>query len=521
MTKTRELADLGGGFIPAGTGAQQRTVESKLQDVVSVLDFIPETEHAAIKAGTSFYDCAPGFQAAINSLGENGGSVKVPPGRYEIDSGITANAGVLLYGETKADISNNTNGSAAARPIIVWSGRAPVDGTMFIIQPSTVGDIVFGGGCENIEWNGLNTASIAVHLDNTKFSKFVGKVRNVKTAGVVVSSESGSASNFSQRNTIDLNFTWGTQAAVQGAHGLLIKGNGSTAPGTQQHVTAVTGLVYNGSLVRVEENDNCQFYFIQGVVQAGGTGNVLSIINTGSQGSNNNVFFYVNGDIQIDNGLKGNRFIHFNSEGAGISQITGTSTWQGYLLDYVTGKTYNSPTYTLADKLSISPGNFVQNSASGAVYKEKMALQWDTFALSELEDCDVNVIIPAPAKYANGVLTKVVFLLGTNGTSGGDYRLQFKTTTGQTQALVVNPEVDQFITVAAGAQYTPTEFTYTYATPLSYSTDDYIFIRLRRTPLDALDTNTDPLLILGAHLYYTSDGPDSAGSGPFTIPSYF
>jgi hypothetical protein len=39
MTKTRNLADLGGGFIQAGTGAVQRTVESKLQDVVSVKDF--------------------------------------------------------------------------------------------------------------------------------------------------------------------------------------------------------------------------------------------------------------------------------------------------------------------------------------------------------------------------------------------------------------------------------------------------------------------------------------------------
>ena len=39
MTKTRDLADLGGGFIQSGTGAVQRTVESKLQDTVSVKDF--------------------------------------------------------------------------------------------------------------------------------------------------------------------------------------------------------------------------------------------------------------------------------------------------------------------------------------------------------------------------------------------------------------------------------------------------------------------------------------------------
>ena len=39
MTKTRDLANLGGGFIQAGTGAQQRTVESKLQDAITVEDF--------------------------------------------------------------------------------------------------------------------------------------------------------------------------------------------------------------------------------------------------------------------------------------------------------------------------------------------------------------------------------------------------------------------------------------------------------------------------------------------------
>jgi hypothetical protein len=34
MTKTRDLADLGGGFIQAGTGAVQRTVDAKSDDAV-------------------------------------------------------------------------------------------------------------------------------------------------------------------------------------------------------------------------------------------------------------------------------------------------------------------------------------------------------------------------------------------------------------------------------------------------------------------------------------------------------
>jgi hypothetical protein len=69
-------------FTQAGSGAVQRTVDSKLKDVVSVLDFIPQAEHAAIKAGTSTYDAV----AAINSAIAAGQKIIVPPGTYQLKS---------------------------------------------------------------------------------------------------------------------------------------------------------------------------------------------------------------------------------------------------------------------------------------------------------------------------------------------------------------------------------------------------------------------------------------------------
>lgn len=83
MTNSRDLANLGGGFIQAGGGVQ-RSVESKLQDVVSVLDFIPESEHAAIKAGTSTTDVTTYLQAALDSGAK---FIEIPEGTY-VTTGI-------------------------------------------------------------------------------------------------------------------------------------------------------------------------------------------------------------------------------------------------------------------------------------------------------------------------------------------------------------------------------------------------------------------------------------------------
>jgi hypothetical protein len=89
MTKTRNLADLGGGFIQAGTGAVQRTVESKLQDVVSVKDF------GAV--GDGIANDAPKIQAAIDT----GKSVFLPNGVYKLESPITlSTVGQRLFGES-------------------------------------------------------------------------------------------------------------------------------------------------------------------------------------------------------------------------------------------------------------------------------------------------------------------------------------------------------------------------------------------------------------------------------------
>lgn len=83
-------------FLQAGTGAVARTVQDKQRERISVLDFIPPTLYAAIKAGTNATDLAPYVQAAINSLQMNadnrGGTLYLPAGTYKLNSSMTFTA---------------------------------------------------------------------------------------------------------------------------------------------------------------------------------------------------------------------------------------------------------------------------------------------------------------------------------------------------------------------------------------------------------------------------------------------
>ena len=103
MTKTRNLADLGGGFIQEGTGAVQRTVESKLQDVVSVKDF------GAVGDGVT--DDTVAIQNAINAVGlAGGGTVFLPAGVYLTSNTLTisdSGIGLMGAGNTQTTIKGN------------------------------------------------------------------------------------------------------------------------------------------------------------------------------------------------------------------------------------------------------------------------------------------------------------------------------------------------------------------------------------------------------------------------------
>ena len=143
MTKTRDLADLGGGFIQAGTGAVQRTVESKLQDVVSVKDF------GAV--GDNVTDDTAAIQAAITAA--TGKAVYFPAGVYKVTSTFQVNnEGATLYGD-------------GVGKVFIQQYTPDID--TFVIRPTTAG--ITSAFLNNITIDGLRVSYQTVSTQGAGF----------------------------------------------------------------------------------------------------------------------------------------------------------------------------------------------------------------------------------------------------------------------------------------------------------------------------------------------------------------
>lgn len=66
---------------------------------VALLDFVPGSEHAAIAAGTSVYDCVPAFASAVAALPAIGGKIVFPAGKLHFSDTLNLKKFLDLEGQ--------------------------------------------------------------------------------------------------------------------------------------------------------------------------------------------------------------------------------------------------------------------------------------------------------------------------------------------------------------------------------------------------------------------------------------
>ncbi len=279
-------------FLPAGSGAVSRTVQAKLRELVSVFDFIPVAEHAAIQAGTSTYDCTDDLADAFTASAQ----LHFPPGTYRVNpsgyptkrailNGSADNVVIWGYGATLKWLDGLSVAVGVCFIELTNSDRVliaglKIDGNKSSTTGGYTGISMFGGSdivirdvtIDNTNWDGLyfrgsTVATLATYptrvlLDNVHTSRtgrnglsVIGANGFTILGGSFNTSDGDPGAGIDvEPNVSDIHGVRGFKAigvTVSGndGRGFVITGNAAGSPGETPFCldAEITGLLCNGN----------------------------------------------------------------------------------------------------------------------------------------------------------------------------------------------------------------------------------------------------------------------------------
>lgn len=177
-------------YTPPGSNTYLRTVQERMQDTVSVFDYIPVNLHAGIRNGLNFTDLQPYIQDAIDDVGDVGGGViSFPEGTYRTGGALNINKnGVFLIGSGRQNC--RLTGGTSAFDCFHFGGVAT--GTFrggvigFQIDNYRTG-VWLDYGCAGIQVENINFASMVgcVQINGrfnnvTSYDSFLHTISNLE-----------------------------------------------------------------------------------------------------------------------------------------------------------------------------------------------------------------------------------------------------------------------------------------------------------------------------------------------------
>ena len=353
-----------------GTGAVTTTVQTKLQESISVMDFIPAAQQAAIINGTSSlatYDCYSAFVAAITAALQTWGSsfyatnpkVYVPLGKYYLSSTIVLTNQVQLYGDTSG--YGYTLGPTLIFPAGITgiyahttTGAGNYTGAGSIIQGLSLQGTA--GSADAIGGHGIYSQT-TILVRNVYIHDFVGN-------GITINADtSGSGYNYGNANGWSIK-----DVTVQNCYnGIYIHGGDANAG--------------NGSAINVTSATNCGIYDSSFL---GNTWLGCQVVSTGPA-------------FKTDNPNARTLFVGCYAEGgAGLSSILAPSMVLGGILStsgsfvdstsafigngiagygLISSVTFNAPTFTLGYSQPLTSGTGLSFPDTSGTYSWTFAKQ--------------------------------------------------------------------------------------------------------------------------------------------------
>lgn len=209
------------GYQDPATGSVIRTVASKLQDSINVLDF------GADPAGIN--DSSSAFQYAIDVLSTGGGKISVPSGSYLINTTPNTGGKSIFWDFSPAATFSGTGVGVGKFPYLITNTGQEAIGPYIQSNSSSTGGSSSNGGVQafGVEMlqpsSATNDQSVAIYAGATSYSTATGA--NIWAQNLLVSAPSG-FEGVAQGLEIDVNNDSSTGTTI----GLNISGVGSESP---------------------------------------------------------------------------------------------------------------------------------------------------------------------------------------------------------------------------------------------------------------------------------------------------
>lgn len=403
------------GFLEPGTGAVLRTVQGRLQETVSVLDFMTDVQRADVQTRAATLDVAGAFNAAVTYLGTvGGGIIRVPAGTYKISSTITVSSNGIVFQGAGFDTYHDT-GSSVHPTRITWGGANTDSMFVFTSISGASNKCITGCGFLDIALDGTNSGTWAKCLVELR-SHRGGNFRFYGTGATdwllkLTCVDSLGEAEDTQYNVIEL---WGRQFS-SGGGGMYLGGAASTSQNANTSFNQIR-------MVDIQVSTGVGIQFANSDTNFIAMARVIGI-TTGY------AYQFLGSSASVDRTARGNFINLISSQGQSIAYGTTTYTYPSHS-NYVgldTGNATPAPTIeTGASCYYGSSGGYVRFKSAAA----RLALSDSTSGAETQRDS----LTTETLRIHNASANHVRFTDGTNEWAltmvGGDIMFNRITGTG-------------------------------------------------------------------------------------------
>lgn len=505
-------------FQQSGTGAAVRTLLAKERERVSAKDFTGVV-------GDGSNDDTAGIQAAIDYLESvGGGSLWFAPGTYLTSAQLTCTESVRFVADGFGDTSTAASAPDSYLVSIKWNGANTGTEAMLLVKSATASAYLWDFSTDGICFDGNNKAYIGLQCSSTRHFS-IGRLwaQKCRFAGWVIDNGNGVLGGAFCRAQ-DYTYLAGANSACIDSHGLKITSGNSTGL-TGVRIGNLNLTTVNGNGLDVGDIDNCLFDNVHG----GCTGTGYDVYFRGLTDSQtrvsrkNFIGKFSGGKIYCETNSN-NAVGWINSEGTSVTFQSSNAVLDYRVLDRNNGRRWETQRYRATDlrQLPIGDGYSTGGTAAMAIHG---GMEMRVISLAATGTNDWTWVMAPPNKeWSGGRITgATVWAAKLTNTNAGDIVMVLgarqKTTRTGIGGSLTTKQVTQ--AVDAAGTLTLESWDITFDTPVAYTFDSHVVVRIQRLGDDAADTYPDAYGILSLALKYEADigNSDSAGGYRYGFPA--